>query len=431
MSIKVILDADVIADFYKVNRTGIFRVTFELFKKLSRSKAVKTFYAHFSFFHYDTSTKELEDFFHENSITMKGVNERSRRKFLPLRKEKLFRFLYKRIEIYNYKNIYFKDLLNNAEIFHSFYYPINDETRHYPNLKKVVTIHDLIPVLFPDLHFTSDFIKKIVASIGKDGYVICVSERTRKDLLNYAPHINPKHVFVSLLAASESLFYVCENAEKFKLIKSKYHLPEKYFLSVGTLEPRKNVDHVIRAFLKVIKENNITDLSLVLVGAKGWDFDKIFDEYTNAQELKDKIIITGRVPDEDLASLYSHANSFYYMSLYEGFGLPPLEAMQCGVATVTSNTSSLPEVVGDAGIMLDPKDEMALAKTMLSLYQDENLRQYYSMKGLQQSQKFSWEKSAARHVEIYNEIINGNFYLEMGSSSILKISSFCASMENG
>lgn len=405
MRIKVVLDADVIADFYKDNRTGIFRVAYELFQRLSNNKSIEPYYSHFSLFNNDTSTKELDVFFNDNSIDIHAANVRYKRKFLPLRKEKFFRYLYNKMGIYNYNNTHFEDVLKNAEIFHSFYYPINDEIRKYSQLKKVTTVHDLIPVLFPDLHFTSDLIKNIIASIGNDGYAICVSENTKRDLLNYAPNINPDHVFVSLLAASETLFYVCNDEEKFSAVKNKYNLPEKYFLSVGTLEPRKNVDHVIRTFLKVIKENNINDLGLVLVGAKGWDFDKIFDEYDKALDLKDKIIITGRVPDEELASLYSHANSFYYMSLYEGFGLPPLEAMQCGVATVTSNTSSLPEVVGDGGIMLDPKDAAALSKTMLNLYQDENLRRYYSEKGLEQSQKFSWEKSAERYIEIYNEII--------------------------
>lgn len=406
MSLKVILDADVIADFYKDNRTGIFRVTFELFRELSNNDVIEKSYAHLSLFHNETSTKELDDFFSENSIKIKGANNRSRRKFLPFRKEKLFRYLYNKIGIYNYKNIYFENIFKDAEIFHSFYYPINNEIRKYSNVKKVVTVHDLIPILFPDLHFTSSLIEQIIASIGKDGYAICVSENTKKDLLNYAPNLNPDHVFVNLLAASKSLFYVCKNAEKFNLIKKKYNLPDKYFLSVGTLEPRKNVDFVIRNFLKVIKENNIDDLGLVLVGAKGWDYDKIFDEYNNAQELKDKIIITGRVPDEDLASLYSHAHSFYYMSLYEGFGLPPLEAMQCGVATVTSNTSSLPEVVGDAGIMLDPNDGKLLSQTMLNLYFNEPLRKEYAEKGLERSRLFSWEKSAEELVGIYQKIFD-------------------------
>jgi glycosyltransferase involved in cell wall biosynthesis len=401
---KVILDADVIADFYKDNRTGIFRVTYELFRQLSENDAIETLYAHLSLFNHQTSTKELDDFFSKNAIKINGANHRGKRKFLPLRKEKLFKFLYQKLGVSEFKNTFYKNVFEEADIFHSFYYPINQEVKKYSNLKRVVTIHDLIPVLFPNLHYTSSFIEEIIASIGKDDYAICVSENTKKDLIKYAPHINPDHVFVSLLAASKSLFYVCENVEKFNSIKERYNLPDKYFLSVGTLEPRKNTDFVIRSFLKFIKENQIDDLSLVLVGTKGWDYDKIFEEYNNANELKDKILFTGRVPDEDLASLYSHAHSFYYLSLYEGFGLPPLEAMQCGVATVTSNTSSLPEVVGDAGIMLDPKDEILLRKTMYDLYNDDLLRQKYAQKGLERAKLFSWEKSANDLVAIYEKI---------------------------
>ncbi|WP_159479337.1 glycosyltransferase family 4 protein [Chryseobacterium sp. 18068] len=401
---KVILDADVIADFYKDNRTGIFRVTYELFRQLSENDAIETLYAHLSLFNHQTSTKELDDFFSKNAIKINGANHRGKRKFLPLRKEKLFKFLYQKLGVSEFKNTFYKNVFEEADIFHSFYYPINQEVKKYSNLKRVVTIHDLIPVLFPNLHYTSNFIEEIIASIGKDDYAICVSENTKKDLIKYAPHINPDHVFVSLLAASKSLFYVCENVEKFNSIKERYNLPDKYFLSVGTLEPRKNTDFVIRSFLKFIKENQIDDLSLVLVGTKGWDYDKIFEEYNNANELKDKILFTGRVPDEDLASLYSHAHSFYYLSLYEGFGLPPLEAMQCGVATVTSNTSSLPEVVGDAGIMLNPKDEILLRKTMYDLYNDDLLRQKYAQKGLERAKLFSWEKSANDLVAIYEKI---------------------------
>lgn len=404
MSIKVILDADVIADFYKDNRTGIFRVTLAFFRELSKNSAIEAFYSHLSVLHHETSTEEINNFFSENSISIKEANQRYRRAFLPLRKEKFFRYFYHKMGIYNYKNVHFEKVFKKNQIFHSFYYPINDEIRKYENLKKVVTIHDLIPIMFPDLHFNATLIENIIESIGKDGYAVCVSENTKRDLLNYAPYLNPEHVFVNLLAASESLFYVCDDDEKFNVIKEKYNLPEKYFLSVGTLEPRKNVDFVIRNFIRVIKENNIDDLGLVLVGAKGWDYDKIFNEYNNAQELKDKIIITGRVPDEDLASLYSHAHSFYYMSFYEGFGLPPLEAMQCGVATVTSNTSSLPEVVGDAGIMLSPDDDESLSRTMLNLYVNENLRKEYSEKGLERSKLFSWKKSADELAAIYQKI---------------------------
>ncbi|GEN76799.1 hypothetical protein CHA01nite_25390 [Chryseobacterium hagamense] len=406
MNNKIILDADVIADFYKDNRTGIFRVTFELFKELSGHKDIQTFYSHLALFNGETSVQELDDFFIHNNIRIQAVNNRERRTFLPFRKEKLFRYLYKKIGVYNYKNTHHQVLFEGAEIFHSFYYPINNDIKQYPHLKKVITVHDLIPILFPDLHFTAELIKEIIKSIGTDGFAVCVSESTKRDLLTYAPYLNPDHVFVNHLAASKELFYVCRDKEKFSKMRKKYHLPEKYFLSLGTLEPRKNVDHVIRVFLKLVREHEISDMSLVLVGAKGWNFDKIFDEYESAQELKDKIVFTGKVPDEDLASLYSNAHSFYYMSLYEGFGLPPLEAMQCGVPAVTSNTSSLPEVVEDGGIMLDPKDEEALYRTMLRLYQDEDLRMYYAEKGLKQSEKFSWKLSAERQVAIYKKILD-------------------------
>lgn len=407
MKTKVILDADIIADFYKDNRTGIFRVAFELFKKLGNSKEIELHYSHFSLLNLETTTEEVNQFFGDNSIQIKGVNKRVRRKFLPLRKEKLFKKFYKKLGIFNFKNIYDEKMIRSSQVFHSFYYPINDRVKKYPNLKTIVTIHDLIPILFPELHFTSEFIERIIQSVGDNGYVICVSENTKKDLLAYAPQINPDRVFVCLLAASPEIFYVCRDSEKFKKIQSKYKIPEKYFLCVGTLEPRKNVDHIIRSFLTMIKENNVNDLSLVLVGSAGWDYNKIFQEYENAEELKDKIIITGRVADEELASLYSNAHSFYYMSLYEGFGLPPLEAMQCGLATVTSNTSSLPEVVGEAGITLDPGDEKSLVKTMKALYDDEELCQHYARKGLERSQQFSWKKCAKEHVEIYNKVITG------------------------
>lgn len=402
---KIIVDADVIADFHKENRTGIFRVTFELFKNLSKRKDVELFYSHFSFLNHNTTTDELDAFFNDNEIDAKAVNKRFRRGFLPFRKEKLFKNLYQKISIFNYKNVLFENRLKSAQVFHSTYYPINPIVKRFPHLKNVVTVHDLIPILFPEFHFTSELIKEIIASIGDDGYVICVSENTKKDLLDYAPQINPERVFVGLLAASPKIFYVCENEDHFIKVSTKYNLPEKYLLSLATLEPRKNIDHVIRCFIKMITEYKVSDLSLVLVGSKGWDYEKIFDEYESSNVLKDKIIITGFVPDEDLASIYSHANSFYYMSFYEGFGLPPLESMQCGVPTVTSNTSSLPEVIADAGIMMDPTDENGLVKTMWDFYSDDNLRKDYAQKALDRSKQFSWEKVAEQHSDIYRKII--------------------------
>jgi glycosyltransferase involved in cell wall biosynthesis len=169
-------------------------------------------------------------------------------------------------------------------------------------------------------------------------------------------------------------------------------MDKAYFLSLCTLEPRKNVDRVIRCFARLLKEKQIQDVNLVLVGVKGWHFDKIFNEIESNKDIRSHIIITGFVEDKDLAALYSASLGFVYPSIYEGFGLPPLEAMQCGVPVVTSNTSSLPEVVGDAGIMVTPTDEDALCQAMLNVYQSESLRKEMSAKSLHQAARFSWEK---------------------------------------
>lgn len=404
MEIKLIFDIEVLGHAYKDNQTGIFRVAYELFTRFVNNKKIELLYSNFNFNNDKKNNQKVEYFLSDHNFGIKNVNTCTRVKFLPLRKEKPIKKIYNSFGIYDYKISYTQEVIN-AQIYHSLYYPVQQSLENFPNLKKVVTVHDLIPILFPEYNANTKLLDSVVKSIGKDNYAICVSENTRKDLLNYAPYLDPNKVFVSRLAASPEIFYPSKDVERNLEIKRKYDLPDKYILSLSTLEPRKNIDHLIRVFVKALNQYNIEDLHLVLVGAKGWQYDKIFEEYENSKELKDKIIITGRIPDEELAPIYSNANAFYYMSLYEGFGLPPLEAMQCGVATVTSNNSSLPEVVGDAGIMLDAKDEEALAETIWKLYSDEEFRVNYAEKALARSKEFSWEKAVNEHIEIYSKIL--------------------------
>jgi glycosyltransferase involved in cell wall biosynthesis len=405
MKIKVIFDIEVVAKAYQQNETGIFRVAYEMFRRFINNKNVDLLYSNFNFNNDKKISAQITNFFSNHSISPRFVNECRRVKFIPFRKEKMFRLFYQKIGLHNYKISYNKENIAQSEIYHSFYYPIPESLANFPQIKKVVTIHDMIPILFPEFNDNTELLKATVKSIGTDNYAICVSENTRKDLLKFAPELNPENIFVSLLAASTEIFYPCEDSTKLAEVKKKYNLPAKYFLSLSTLEPRKNIDFLIRTFIKMITEKKIDDLFLVLVGSKGWQFEKIFEEYDKADHLKEKIIITGRIPDEDLASIYSAANSFYYMSLYEGFGLPPLEAMQCGVPTVTSNRSSLPEVVGTAGITLDPTDENALSETMWTFYSDHNFREIYSEKAIERSKEFSWEKTMNRHLTIYQQIL--------------------------
>ena len=189
--------------------------------------------------------------------------------------------------------------------------------------------------------------------------------------------------------------------------RAKYAIPDApYVLTLGTLEPRKNIHRVIRCFAKTVLEEKIDDLCLVLVGAKGWSYGEAFEELGRYPSLRKRIVLTGYVDLEDLAPLYSGALSFVYPSFYEGFGLPPLEAMKCGVPVITSNTSSLPEVVGDAGIMVAPTDEDALSHAMLKIFRDSSLRARMSERSLARAALFSWEKCVEETIRAYKIAID-------------------------
>jgi len=174
---------------------------------------------------------------------------------------------------------------------------------------------------------------------------------------------------------------------------------------VGTLEPRKNVVHLIRSFAELVRAERIPDLHLVLTGGQGWDYEPIFAEAERLREVRDRIHFTGYADDVDLAPLYSGALAFVYPSLYEGFGLPVLEAMQCGTPVITSSTSSLPEVVGDAGLLVDPQDGAALCQAMLALYEDADRRAELSSRAVARAGRFSWERCAHETVAAYRQAI--------------------------
>ncbi|MBD2099628.1 glycosyltransferase family 1 protein [Leptolyngbya sp. FACHB-261] len=293
--------------------------------------------------------------------------------------------------------------LNRADVIHSPFYPLSKQIRETKQAKKFLTICDMIPVLYPNF-FESDvesLFTRILSSLDSDGYVTCISHATKQDLCNYREDIDPSKVFVTHLAASD-LFYPCPDSQQILISLKRYGIPETpYILSLSTLEPRKNIDHTIRSFTKLVLQENIKDLNLVLVGTKGWNYDKIFSEIAGSSQLKDRIFVTGYVADEDLAALYSGALAFVYPSFYEGFGLPPLEAMQCGIPVITSNTSSLPEVVGDAGIMVSPTDTDALCHSLLEVYNNSSLRASMAKKSLERAKKFSWKRCTQETIAAY------------------------------
>ena len=301
--------------------------------------------------------------------------------------------------------------LENADVFHSPYYAIPQRVRNYKKMKPFLSVMDLIPVLHPEFFplppdGSNHHLKTIVDGIKREDWVTCISQSTKDDLCNYRKDLDPRRVFVTHLGASK-WFYPSTDSRAIAVVRTKLKIPAgRYVLSVCTLEPRKNLAHLIRCFARLVQQEQLPDLHLVLVGNLGWKYESIFAALTAAEGLRERIIITGYVADEDMAALYSNALFFVYPSLYEGFGLPLLEAMQCGVPVITSNTSSLPEVVDDAGIMVDPQDEDGLCAAMLQLASDGGLRAELARKSLEQAKRFSWTKCAEQTLNAYEAAVN-------------------------
>jgi len=267
--------------------------------------------------------------------------------------------------------------------------------------KYVITIHDLTPfITSSEAKFGRPLIYKLLLprTLKTADKIIADSNSTKNDLINYF-NIPEEKIRVILLAADEK-FRPLSNKE-IKEAKQKYSLNFPFILYVGTLEPRKNIPTLIKAFYKLKKKDIIN--KLVITGKKGWKYKEIF-ETIDKLNLQNDVVFTGYVSDEDLPALYNAADLFVYPSIYEGFGLPPLEAMACGTPVITSNTSSLPEVVRDAGIMVDPSDVNGLADAMHEVLTNESLRANMVKKGLEREEMFSWEKCARETLEVYEEV---------------------------
>ena len=194
--------------------------------------------------------------------------------------------------------------------------------------------------------------------------------------------------------ARQSVDLVCQ-------FKEKFQLPQRYFLSVGTNEPRKNLGRLISAFEQMKKKSRYGDIGLVLIGGKGW-----LNKHLNPKELNKKgIFPLGFLPEKELPVAYSGALAFVYPSLYEGFGLPLLESMGCGVPVITSELSSIPEVVGQSGLYVDPLSVSSIQTQMERMADQTELRHQLATMAEQQSRQFSWEKTAQQTEEVYQKVL--------------------------
>lgn len=291
-------------------------------------------------------------------------------------------------------------------IYHSPFFAIPNYIGADRRIQKVLTVNDLIPIHHPEWFLSGEqAVQQAIRTLSSDAYVITVSEATKSDFCEYTG-FDPERVTPIYLAASRRLFYPVTDPDRLHATQVNYNLHEEpYLLSIATLEPRKNIRHLVQCFARLVSENAIpTELKLVLVGTKGWKMDEWLTEIRASEQLLSRLVFTGYVPDEDLAALYSGATAFLFPSLYEGFGLPPLEAMQCGLPVITSNVSSLPEVVGDAAITVAPTDADALCQAIINVINSEKLQNELRVNALRRAKLFSWEKFTRQHIDVYRNL---------------------------
>ncbi|MFN4227335.1 MAG: glycosyltransferase family 4 protein [Candidatus Ratteibacteria bacterium] len=271
-------------------------------------------------------------------------------------------------------------------------------------IKQIITIHDLTPLInlnwFP---LETSILKFIIPkAVKKADMIITVSHNTKNDLLNYFK-INPEKITVIYPGLHHEICKPIGDYEKIENIKKKYGIDGKYILYVGTIEPRKNISRLIDAFI-IVKEKS-SEIKLVLCGKIGWRSEIFYRKMREIPEkIKKDIILTDYVPVSDLPYFYNGCEVFVYPSLYEGFGSPILEAMSCGVPVVTSNISSMPEVVGDAGILVNPESKEEIAEAILSILNNEDLKKTLSKRGLERAKLFSWENTAKKTLEVYKKV---------------------------
>ncbi len=299
------------------------------------------------------------------------------------------------------KSLFTEEMLGDVDIVHSttFCAP------RFRDRKKrlVVTIYDLTVITHPECHKKLNILhcrKGIKDAIRYADAIIAISEHTKKDLVDIAGAPQDL-VTVTPLAADSDLVPVREK-NRLETVRKKYKLPGRYILFLGTLEPRKNVATLIRAYA-ALPAGLKDEVRLVIAGARGWMNTPVHDTLEKLG-LMERVTFTGYVDRTDLAALYSMAECFVYPSLYEGFGLPVLEAMACATPVITSKTSSMPEVAGSAARLIDPLDEEDLARALEEILENKELQGRMTAEGLEQAKRFSWERCAKETLDVYKKV---------------------------
>lgn len=268
--------------------------------------------------------------------------------------------------------------------------------------RKVATIHDVVPYIYPETSSRLDWLIYrlwLPLAVRRLDAIITDSEQSKRDIVQYLPVSQEK---VTVIPCAVNKNYRPLNQSEIAPALRKYDIEEPYILYVGSIAARKNLPRVLEAYAQLRQWS--PQWKLVIVGARKWKSTPVY-EAVKRLNLEDAVHFTGYVDEEDLPALYNGADLFVFPSLYEGFGLPVLEAMACHTPVVTSNSSSLPEVAGDAALLVDPLKVDEIAKAMQTILSDDALAAELRERGLTQASKFSWERTAQETVSVYKQVL--------------------------
>lgn len=271
--------------------------------------------------------------------------------------------------------------------------------------KIVSIVHDMSMKAYPEtMNWKTKYLLMLTLqkSCNRADRIVTVSEFSKAEIVKWLG-LEPEKIVVMPNGVDFKKFNPHHAKDSIATVVQKYGIPQEYILYLGTLEPRKNIPRLVEAYA-IAKSKNPSLPKLVIAGRKGWLFDEIFERVRNL-DLEDHVVFTGYVKDEDVPLVLAGAKFFIFPSVYEGFGMPPLEAMASGTPVAVANTASLPEVVGDAGIFFSPFDAEEMASVMNMLDNNGSLRQMLAQKGLNRASAFTWERAGTIFSQVCHDVV--------------------------